>query len=170
MKQKNERYQFILKIIKEHHIYTQDQLLGLLKQNGFDVTQATLSRDLKILQVGKLSDGVQHYYAVVSSMQEAQARDVLVTSVLSIDFSGKLCVMATLPGYASAVTAAIDTCEMLDIIGTIAGDNNILLVLSETTTVEKFYSTLISHFPELDEKLNNLHKSQNSWKPDLPLK
>lgn len=140
----------ILGLIKEHEIETQEKLAYLLKEDGFDVTQATVSRDIKELQLIKtLSPSGKYKYAL------GMATDTPITdrfvkifkdTIISVASSGNLIVIKTLTGCANAAAEAIDSLSLPFMLGTIAGDNTILIVVDDEKNVlflqEKFNELL----------------------------
>ena len=150
MKLRDDRLRLIVRIIKENRISSQEALLTELEKEGITVTQATLSRDLKLLKVGKVSDGWNGYYytmpetEVSPDTQRAYVQD-LQRGFLSLDFSGSMGVIKTLQGHADSVAFAIDRFNLDCILGTIAGDDTIFLVLKEN----KGPDDLIRHLSEL---------------------
>jgi len=131
-------------------------LLEHLREEGFTVTQATLSRDLKVLKVGKVSEGSNGYYYTLPTEEELResrhnyAHD-LKRGFLSTDFSGNLAIVRTLTGHADTVAIALDNIGIREIIGTVAGDDTVLIVLRENTDPEKIRSQLRELVPELGE-------------------
>ena len=132
MREKQERHDAISEIIKSEKIYNQEVLLEKLIKTGFNITQATLSRDLKALAVYKKPDGAGKYYY---SLPEAAAvplnNDLFLAGYKSIAFSGNLGIVKTLPGYAGSIASIIDNRDIEDILGTVAGDDTIVIVLKE---------------------------------------
>lgn len=148
----------IRKIIRENIVSSQEQLLNMLEENGITVTQATLSRDMKMLNVSKISNEKEGYhYHLPSEKEEKEAEKYLVEDIargfLSLDFSGNLAIMKTLPGHANTVAIALDKMEDLPFIGTIAGDDAILIVLKEGDTRETVTEALKSRIPDLEYEL-----------------
>lgn len=133
---KTQRLMMIKRLIELNKINSQEQLCQLLNQKKMDVTQATLSRDLKLLNVSKLADAELGYiYAITppitpykSTNEEA---NFPASGFLSVEFSGNMGVIKTLPGYASSIAALIDRRMTVEICGTIAGDDTVFLVLKE---------------------------------------
>jgi len=121
MSPRKERLVAIRNIIKENALESQEELLNILKSKGFDVTQATLSRDMKLLKISKIPDIVGNYIYTLPLPREAA----------TIEFSGQLAVVKTRPGFASAIASDIDARAQQEIIGTIAGDDTILVVPRE---------------------------------------
>ena len=139
MKSKNSRLDAIKIIISSKEIGSQEELLQELLKKGYSLTQATLSRDLKQLKVAKAASMNGNYVYVLPNntmykrmTEQHSASDMLrFNGVVSLDFSGNLAVIKTRPGYASSVAYDIDNHNFSEILGTIAGDDTILLVLRE---------------------------------------
>ncbi|MDO3409542.1 transcriptional regulator ArgR [Saccharibacillus sp. CPCC 101409] len=132
---KGQRHIKIREIISNRDIETQDELVTALRASGFQVTQATVSRDIKELLLIKvpLDDGRYKYslptdqrYNPVSKLKRA-----LVDNFVHIDHSGNLVVMKCLPGTANSIAALLDNMEWSEIMGTISGDDTILLICRE---------------------------------------
>jgi transcriptional regulator of arginine metabolism len=159
MKNKIERLSVIRKIILNGDVQSQEELLVKLKQDGFDLTQATLSRDLKTLQVGKIMHPVKGYIYVIPGVDKKenpneQARvNFLADGFKDLQFSGNLAVVRTLPGYASSIAAVIDKAAPWEIIGTVAGDDTILIILREGISKADLINALISVMPNLKGKV-----------------
>lgn len=153
MKKKANRLDAIKMIISSKEIGSQDELLTALASEGFELTQATLSRDLKQLKVAKAASMNGKYVYVLPNdimykrTGEQTAGEMLMNNgFVSLQFSGNLAVIRTRPGYASSMAYDIDNHESTDILGTIAGDDTIMLVLGEGAThngVRNFLSTVI---------------------------
>ena len=139
MNPKKDRLVAIGNIIKENAIESQEELLNILKSKGFEVTQATLSRDIKQLKIIKFPDaGGKYIYALSKENNYTNIPDGFAT----IEFSGQLAVMKTRPGYASAVASDIDTKAQHEIMGTIAGDDTILIIPREGITRKEIIDVL----------------------------
>lgn len=128
---KSERQETILRVITENEIETQEELAQMLRNQGYQVTQATVSRDIKELRLIKIlgqqgtycySKPGRHESAVNSRMIR-----MLSDSVVSIDFAGQMVVVKTLSGSANVACEAIDNMNWKEVLGTIAGDNTIFL-------------------------------------------
>jgi transcriptional regulator of arginine metabolism len=140
----------ILGLIKEHEIETQEKLAYLLKKDGFDVTQATVSRDIKELQLIKTLATSGKYKYALGVMTNAPITDRFVKifkdTILSVASSGNLIVIKTLTGCANAAAEAIDSLSLPFMLGTIAGDNTILIIVDNDKNVpflqEKFTELL----------------------------
>lgn len=128
----------------------------LLQNEGFEVTQATLSRDMKLLKVAKISDGKGNYiYAIHNDDHNFESEKIYVQDFLrgyiSIDFSGNMLVIKTLPGHANTVCNAIDNLGLDDILGTVAGENCMFGVLREGVKGSDFMEILREKIPGLEE-------------------
>lgn len=157
MKGRNARLKSIKKLIKSSKIESQETLLGLLQQEGYEVTQATLSRDMKLLKVGKISDGNNGYIYALPSEDERQdsehtvAQDFL-RGYISIECSGNIAVIKTYSGHADVVASALDTLALDEVIGTIAGgDNCVFACLREGYSGDQFITSLKKRIPDVEE-------------------
>ncbi len=159
MRNRIKRQLEIRKIILKGNTHSQEQLLVELKQKGFDLTQATLSRDLKALQVAKVPHPAKGYLYIVqdgnsnNTTREQNRFNYLADGFRDLQFSGNLAVMRTAPGYASSIAAVIDSAESWEIIGTIAGDDTILIVQKEGISKIDLVNALISIMPNLKGKI-----------------
>lgn len=130
---KTKRHAKILDIINTHKIYTQEQLQQQLLLQGFDVTQATVSRDIKELHLIKTlgSDGRYNYSFLDMTGGDISTKfDALFSdTVTNIDFAGNIVVVKCLPGTATAVCASLDALHMPDIVGTISGDDTFMCIM-----------------------------------------
>lgn len=156
MKQRLNRLAVITELIKNNKIDSQDSLIKMLKEEGIDITQATLSRDLKKLKVGKISDGWSGYFyslpdnSVVEDSAKHYVYDVR-RGIVSIEFSGNMGVIKTVSGHANSVAAALDFFDMPEILGTIAGDDTIFVLLREGMTKEDLLEDFRTKIPELED-------------------
>lgn len=155
MKERQARLKAIKNLIKNNTIESQDDLLSLLLQEGFDVTQATLSRDLKLLKVGKVPDGQNSYmYAFpgeeINDESEAIYVQDFLRGYISIDYSGNIVVIKTFPGHANTVCNALDNLNMDEVLGTVAGDNCMFACLKEGVSGEDFLEKLKIHIPGIE--------------------
>ena len=156
LKERDGRLKTIRKIIKSNRIESQDSLLKLLNDEGFEVTQATLSRDLKLLKVGKIADGHGGYaYTLPTEEERQESEHIFVQDFLrgyiSIETSGNIAVIKTFPGHASPVCNALDSMNFDEVLGTVAGENCLFACLREGVTGEEFLRRLKSRIPELEE-------------------
>ena len=159
MKNRTKRQLAVKKIITSYEISSQEELLVKLKEDGFDLTQATLSRDLKILKVAKVPHSNKGYVYVIpegvniESHYENTRVSFLVDGFRDLQFSGNLAVMRTRPGYASSIAAVLDNADPYEILGSIAGDDTILLVMREGITPSDLINSLILVMPKLEDKI-----------------
>ncbi len=156
MKERPLRLQAIKKIIRSNRITSQEQLLRHLGDEGYRVTQATLSRDLKLLKVGKVAQGPNGYtYTLPSEEERRESERSYVQDFLrgyvSIEFSGTVAVVRTLTGHADSVGFALDNLSIGDILGTVAGNDTVIVVLREGTDRESFLRQLKAKAPEFEE-------------------
>jgi transcriptional regulator of arginine metabolism len=130
---KTRRQAKILEVIRSHDVETQEELSEYLEREGFVVTQATVSRDIRELKLTKIAteNGRQKYAVLAeneSGMMEKYVR-VLREGFLSIDMAQNLVVVKTVSGMAGAVCAAVDAMKMDKVVGSIAGDDTLLIVI-----------------------------------------
>lgn len=150
MKIKDRRLEAIKLIISSKEIGSQEELLQRLKEEGFLLTQATLSRDLKQLKVAKAASMNGHYvYVLPNETMYKRVRKPLPAHEMmntpgfqSLHFSGNMGVIRTRPGYASSIAYNIDNSDIPDILGTIAGDDTIFIVIKENTDIEALRETI----------------------------
>lgn len=155
MKERQSRLKSIKQLIKNNTIESQDELLSLLQKEGYDVTQATLSRDLKLLKVGKVPDGQNGYKYALPDGEDRENEAIYVQDFLrgyvSIDFSGNIVVIKTFPGHANTVCNAIDNLNMDEVLGTVAGDNCMFACLKEGVSGDNFLAKLKEHIPGIED-------------------
>lgn len=149
---KYNRHAKILEIIENYDIETQDELVAKLKEYGMDVTQATVSRDIKELRLVKVTspDGKARYKAMSndSSVISDRLLTILREGYVSSDYANNILVVKTLPGMAQAVASAIDSLGWPEIVGTIAGDDTIMVV----TRAERIAEEMQERFTSLLKK------------------
>jgi transcriptional regulator of arginine metabolism len=138
---KYSRHSKILEIIEAQEIETQEELANALKKTGFNVTQATVSRDIKELRLIKVltKDG-KYKYATIKQQESVISERFLKLfrdAVLSLDHAGNFVVIKTLVGSANAAAAAIDALDVGSVVGTIAGDDTIFLLVRSEEEVEQ---------------------------------
>ena len=161
MKVKNSRLEAIRLILSTHEIGSQDELLRELNKEGYTLTQATLSRDLRQLRVVK-TVGTNGHYKYVLTRQSQQYRHegakgemrpiVPLTEengFISIKFSGNIAVIRTRPSYAGTLAYHIDNCEFSEILGTLAGDDTVMLVMAEDVTKSALLKVLRTIIPNI---------------------
>ena len=138
---KSKRHNKILEIISEKEIETQEELAEELKIAGFDVTQATVSRDIKILKLITMQGASGNYRYVASSKESKDINDklssILSNAAVSVENVDKFVVVKTLTGSAMAVAEAIDTLFDTEVAGTIAGDNTIFILVRNLDKAEE---------------------------------
>lgn len=129
----------ILDIINTHEVETQDMLVSLLKKAGYEATQATVSRDIKDLQLIKAltPSGRYKYTANAPADQLPSERFVTIfrETIKAVESSGNIIVVKTLSGCANAACEAIDTMNINHVVGSVAGDNTLLLVIDDPANV-----------------------------------
>ncbi len=147
---KYTRHSKILELIEEREIETQEELASWLKQLGFNVTQATVSRDIKELRLIKvLTREGKYKYATIKNQDAGMSErslKILRNSFVSLDHANNMIVIKTLVGSANAAAVAIDSLDVKDILGCIAGDDTIfVLVRSEERVPEiiEYFNTLV---------------------------
>jgi transcriptional regulator of arginine metabolism len=154
MKNKRNRLQMISEILRTTVVGSQEELLNILSDRQCEVTQATLSRDLKLLKVAKtpLANGTYKYilpsYNKPIPNQGSFSTLMAHGAVLSLEFSGQLAVVKTKPGYASAIAWDIDNKGTEQVLGTIAGDDTILVIPREGITRDDVLEMLNVTFAE----------------------
>lgn len=144
---KTQRHIKIREIITHQEIETQDELVEELKRAGYHVTQATVSRDIKELHLVKVATQTGIYKYSLPADQRfnpmQKLRRILQDSFVSIDYSGNLLVLKTLPGNAHAVASLLDHLEWTEIMGTIAGDDTILIICREQVDMQNMAQRFI---------------------------
>lgn len=133
---KNERQEKLLKIIAEESIETQEQLLQRLEAWGVKSTQATISRDIKALHLIKEPTGRGTYRYTVPMRKPHltfanKLRNIFCECVLSVDHAQNIVVLKTMPGLANAAASALDSMENAEIVGSIAGDDTVFMVMRD---------------------------------------
>ncbi|MBR1848267.1 MAG: arginine repressor [Lachnospiraceae bacterium] len=128
---KKERHSIILELIENHPVGTQEELVSLLQKEGYMATQATVSRDIRELGLLKADhgDGVRYVQMNDNNRNARRYEGILKEEVQSVDYASSLLVIKTGSGMAMAVAAAIDSMQMEEIVGSIAGDDTIFLAL-----------------------------------------
>lgn len=143
---KKGRHAKIIELIQKNEISTQDELLMELRSCGYTVTQATVSRDIKELQLVKILSKSGKYCYAVSSVKQIDARSNLQplfsSSVISVDYAQNLVVIRTVPGMAQAVCTSIDAAGFEDVLGSVAGDDTIFLAAKSNEKAISISSSL----------------------------
>ena len=158
MTPKQERLDKLRNLITSNKISNQEGLLAMLAEEGVCVTQATLSRDLKELKVAKTPDGAGGYnYRLPYSQHTFNASNAGGTAhfssgVRSIEFSGQMCVLKTIPGYANMVASILDAALGRGIMGSIAGDDTLLIIVREGTDYKALLSEMEAVIPGISSR------------------
>jgi len=154
---KYNRQAKILEIIDKNEIETQEELVLKLKEEGMDVTQATISRDIKELKLVKVltDSGKSKYASIEQSDNEISGKllRIFTEAFVSIDYANNITVVKTLPGMAQAVASAVDSLKWPGIIGTIGGDDTVMIICRAELIAER-----------LVEKFNKLVKKDKQTK------
>ncbi len=151
---KETRLEAIRKIIKSEWVHSQDYLLSKLLEEGIEITQATLSRDLKLLEVAKVADEEGYHYSIPAGSSNQGLRKGFIKdlerSLQSVAISGNLAVVKTRIGHGNSVALALDNLEISGIMGTIAGDDTVFIALSKETQKEQFLKDLQRLLPTIN--------------------
>lgn len=142
MPNRSHRLTLISRLLEERRFSSQEELAGALARSGVEVTQATLSRDLRSLGVAKRAASGQTWYELPTPAVEAFDRNRqmldLKVFVNETRLAQNLAVVKTPPGHASAVARAIDLLEFDGLVGSVAGDDTVLCVLADLSTARRF--------------------------------
>ena len=147
---KSNRHEKILEIIKNYDVETQEELIIRLKENGYNVTQATVSRDIRDLRLTKTMDAAGNYKYTLptSALRKADVySETLARSIKKAAIASNLIVVHTYSGMAQAVAAGVDSHDSDEILGCVAGDDTILIVLEDAEKASAYF-----------EKINSLIK------------
>lgn len=154
---KKERLNLIKKIIEENKVSSQFELQQYLENLKVEVTQATLSRDLNSLKVVKVVDDENgHIYALPAPPETTTMPKVSyfpAESFKYIKYSKNLAVIKSTPAFASSMAMIIDQLNMEEMIGSIAGDDTVMIIMSEGITPEKFTAALRRRIPVLRDRI-----------------
>ncbi len=141
---KSERQNAIRDVILQKKIGSQEDLKNALAENGFAISQATLSRDLKEMGVVKSHGHSESYYTIQEGRYGSSNSG---SGVLGLEISGNIAVVKTLPGHASMLALLVDRKQLPEVAGTIAGDDTIFIVLRANATAERTRKALASVLP-----------------------
>lgn len=146
---KNNRHNVIMSIIRSKKIRTHEELITELKKIGYTVTQATISRDIKVLGLSKFSDSEGSYYGVGNE----KSAGVFAYSdyVSSLNHGGNMIVIRTKPGTASAVASTVDDMLENEILGSIAGDDTIFIAVKSEEKASELCTRLKDFFGKTEE-------------------
>jgi transcriptional regulator of arginine metabolism len=157
MRNKRDRLLAIRNLINEFSISSQEVLLKLLVKRGFRLTQATLSRDLRLLKVLKVPGQNNTYVYAIQDVGNQVTPELKsgfpLNGFLSIQFAQGLGLIKTLPGFASGIASAIDTMNFRELAGTVAGDDTIILIPRDGTNREDIISRLSSLIPGMKNNI-----------------
>lgn len=154
---RRERLKIILKLLRENRVESQEELLVLLEAHSIYITQATLSRDLKLLKASKVGAGSEGYFYAVPSDDELKRRGEIhgqdfVRGYVSIDWNDNLVVIKTFSGHSAPVALALDNIGLECVLGTLAGQDNVVFVaLKSGYSGQDFLKDLKDRIPMLDE-------------------
>lgn len=147
---KSKRHEKILELILSHAVNTQEDLQRLLESEGYQVTQATVSRDIKELRLVKTlcTDG-SYRYTFVAQEKSADGmmrfRSIFSETVITVDYAGHMVAVKCHTGMANAACAALDLLKMEDIVGTLAGDDTIFILMREPETAARLAQQLLQY-------------------------
>ncbi len=157
MKNRKKRVDLIIDLITNRCISSQEQLSHLLQKEGFNVTQATLSRDLKLLKTTKVPTDNGGYMYILPDQNhvhdqllaagQTRSHGAHVLGFSSIEFSGNMCVIKSRNGYATGLAYDIDLLKSPEILGTVAGSNTIFIVIREGVTHRQAMTSLSRVLP-----------------------
>lgn len=150
---KNERQEKILEMVGKYTIETQEELISLLSQLGFEVTQATVSRDIRDLKLSKIMTPRGTYKYVLPKNHEGtnvRFKSALSESITKIDYAMNQIVIKTFPGMAQAIAAAIDGIDDPNVLGCVAGDDAIIVVTRDPESAKAVSSDIRRLIRELN--------------------
>ena len=146
---KTKRHAKILELIEQYSIDTQEELLRCLKEHGYNITQATVSRDIKELHLIKELTSYGTYRYAVSERKASlnfagRLRTIFKEGVTSFDVAQNIVVLKTMPGLASAACAAIDGMDIANLVGSLAGDDTAILIMRTNEDAAEFCNEIHS--------------------------
>lgn len=149
---KRFRHKIIKEVLQTNEINSQDMLLKILTEKGFELTQATLSRDIKELKIVKAptSKGTYTYQLSEAKVTTTEGSPLSSFGFVGIEFSGQLAIIKTRPGYAMAIAGEIDNKASKYILGTVAGDDTILIIPKENVSREEVIASLSTFIPNIE--------------------
>lgn len=149
---KKSRQDKLLELITHYEIETQDELIRRLRENGYAVTQATVSRDIRELKISKMTTGNGSYRYVVQRQPEVGSsmkfNATLIDSIVNVDHACNIAVLKTYPGLANAVAVGIEGMNLSQVLGCVAGDDTILIVARDEASAKQIsdkISTLMNN-------------------------
>lgn len=153
---KSDRLEALREVIVDNDVRNQDEMLSLLLSKGYSVTQATLSRDFKELGVVKVHEAAKGYVYRLGGETKTiapAATHITKEGIKSIEFSNSFAVVKTHPGFAGAVASIIDNNISREIVGTIAGDDTVLLIVREGYTRAQVLDAVSRFFSGIQTKI-----------------
>jgi transcriptional regulator of arginine metabolism len=158
MKNRNERLMEIRRLIGNRNISSQEELMRMLEKQGYEMTQATLSRDLKYLKVAKMPDDREGYVYILpdkeQAVEEVEYSGQGLSGLISLDFAQGMAILRTLPGHAGSIAYTLDNLGAYEIAGTIAGDDTILLIPRDGVSRSDLANLLKIRMPGLVSGMN----------------
>ena len=146
---KKHRQEKMLELISKYEIDTQDELIERLRESGFEVTQATVSRDIRELKISKMTTGKGTYRYVLPkqsiSTSNMKFNSALIDALISADYACNIVVLKTHAGLANALAVGLDSMHLENILGCVAGDDTILLVSRSEDSARK----IADHFRDM---------------------
>ena len=143
---KSQRHAAILDLISRKTVRTQEELLSELKAMGFDTTQATVSRDIRDLKIVKTSDNGGYQYSSVSTKADGdfslKLKTIFTEAVYKVDCACNIVVLKTYPGMGSAAGVAVDSMHLEGVVGTLSGDDTMLIVARDYDSAKSITATL----------------------------
>jgi transcriptional regulator of arginine metabolism len=159
MNNRNERLMEIRRLISTQRISSQEELMKFLEKKGYELTQATLSRDLKYMKVAKMPDDREGYVYIIPDRERPQDHTELkgpgFPGLVSVDFAQGMAILKTIPGHASSIAYTIDNLNAYEIAGTIAGDDTILLIPRDGVSRSDLVKLLKIRIPGLIPEMSN---------------
>lgn len=148
MSLKENRQSKIIEIIREQAVDTQEGLLTRLEEAGYRVTQATVSRDIRELKLTKVPTSEGHYRYATQTQENAKPgakyQSILRETLIHVDFAGNFVALRTYSGMANAAAAAVDDLKLQEIVGTIAGDDTVFLLMRTQEDAREFCRRLLA--------------------------
>lgn len=136
---KNLRQEVVKRLISEHEIETQEELIARLGNEGYSATQATISRDIRELKISKvLGRNGKYHYSMAGGGRSHSLQNPYIGAVVNVDHANNLVIIKTRPGLAQAVAAGIDSMENGEILGCVAGDDTIIAVARDNDIAASF--------------------------------
>lgn len=149
---KKSRQEEILRVISSRPVETQEQLLAYLREKGYAATQATISRDIKDLRLVKrrTENGGSTYAAGAPEPDNdaAKLRTVFLEGVVSAESVRNILVIRTMPGVASGVGAAVDSMDLRELVGSLAGNDTVLLIMRTDKAAQEFCAEITASLPK----------------------